>query len=149
MRMLLHLGMKDKVMYQIICWLVYFPTFCLLGSCAASVNYAPTDYCRKEIDPKMARFEFKRESSFFGHQLGVDVFDTDQPVGSLGPGGSVCWDRYPGRAEISCQFTGFAFSLDRSRNVCAELEASAGKKYSFDVSMGPTRPVVRQANQSN
>ena len=72
----------------------------VVSGCASTRSFTLVDYCSKPVNPTMARMVAYRESAFGGGAVAVRVFDNDQPVGDIGPGGRLCWDRYPGESLI-------------------------------------------------
>ena len=73
--------------------------YCVSG-CASTVSFTPVDFCSQPVNPAMARIVFSRSSSIVGAPEALGIFDSDQPIGSIGPGGKLCWDRFPGKALI-------------------------------------------------
>lgn len=73
----------------------------LLSSC--TTIYTPEDYCVKPVDPTMARIELRRKGQFVGGGHPMKIFDNAQPIGAITGGEKLCWDRYPGKAQIDIE----------------------------------------------
>ena len=74
---------------------------CGISGCASTTSFTPVDFCSQSVNPAMARVVLSRTSSFYGGGAGLLVFDNGQPIGDIGSGDRLCWDRFPGKAVIS------------------------------------------------
>ena len=72
-----------------------------VSGCTSTVKFTPVDFCSQPINPTMARIIMSRTNSLYGAAIAVRVFDNGQPIGDVGPGGRLCWNRFPGKAVIS------------------------------------------------
>ena len=76
---------------------------CGVLGCTSTVRFMPVDFCSQSVNPAMARIVMSRESSSYGGAIGLRIFDNGQPIGDIGRGGRLCWDRFPGKAVINGQ----------------------------------------------
>jgi hypothetical protein len=82
--------------------------------CASTKFYTPEDFCKKPANDQMARIILDRESQFTGGGGTFRVTDNDQPIGDIGPGDRLCWDRYPGTAWVSVKASSQSAKTDKS-----------------------------------
>ena len=71
------------------------------SGCASTVKFTPVDFCSQPVNPTMARIVVSRTSAMLAGSYAPRIFDSGQPIGEIGPGGRLCWDRFPGKAVIS------------------------------------------------
>ena len=76
-------------------------TYGVLGCTSPTVSFTSVDFCSQPVSPAMARMVISRTSSVYGGGYPLRVFDNNQPIGDIGSGGRLCWDRFPGIAVIS------------------------------------------------
>ena len=100
-----------------------------LSGCASTRSYTPVDFCSQPVNPAMARVVLSRTSSFYGGGVGMLVFDNGQPIGDIGSGGRLCWDRFPGKAVINGRMdrprTLEELELEKEMTVKVETRANA------------------------
>ncbi len=83
---------------------VFITSFIFFG-CASTINFTPEDFCEKPENQQMARIILKRSLSMVGAGVRIEIFDNYQPIGAVGPGGELCWDRYPGELFLRGCYT--------------------------------------------
>ncbi len=79
---------------------------CFVSACASTVRFTPVDFCSQPVNPAMARIVVTRSSSFVGGAVAARVFDNEQPIGDIGNGGRLCWDRFPGLVVLTGELNG-------------------------------------------
>lgn len=78
----------------------------LCGCAAATKSYTPINYCAAPVNSSMARIIVTRRHDIVARGTALKIFDDHQPIGEVGPGGKLCWDRYPGKALITASMMG-------------------------------------------
>lgn len=97
--------------------------------CAGTQSFTPNDFCSTPIGINMARIVMSRRSGFAaGSAVRFRITDDDQPMGDVGPGGQLCWDRYPGIAHIAGEIA-FAGKLSRERRT----DGNRGKRSIIEI----------------
>ena len=113
-------------------WMGFSGLAVTLAGCAAStVLYAPDAGCAAPSGPQSVRVSIARDSMFGGSGAQVEVEDGDRKIGRLGPGGSLCWDRAPGEARITCTIR--SPLGDSVPYLCAKFRAEAGTTHPFKI----------------
>jgi hypothetical protein len=69
-----------------------------------------------------------RAEQTFGSRLHLRVYDNDQLIGRLGPGGYLCWERPAGRSLIEAIFERRRIDGGETEGL-GDLRAEAGKVY--------------------
>lgn len=103
----------------------------VLSGCVSTVRFTPVDYCKQPVDPKMARIVVSRNSSMVGGGAGMRIFDNDQPIGDVGSGEKLCWDRYPGVSVITIGVHG-----KRTKNKTVAILTKPNKTYIVGAGFG-------------
>ena len=86
--------------HQIIALMVTIVAIFIFSGCSTVDSFLPEDFCAKPINPTMARIEFTRIWQLGGAAGPIGIYDNDQPIGNIGPGAKICWDRFPGSSTI-------------------------------------------------
>ena len=80
---------------------------CLLAGCASTQQYervvgSPETAVRSDLLPAKgkAKIYVLRRSSILGAAIAIRIADSGRPVGKLGPGGVVVWEREPGQVVL-------------------------------------------------
>lgn len=125
-RFKLHLNQFDKEFFlRKFVVMTLFAVVYFVSGCASTTRFTPIDYCSQPVNPEMARIILTRVNEFGGGGAIIRIFDNEQPLGDVGPGGRLCWDRYPGitilRGEMS--------SGNRKRGWDIDLITEANETY--------------------
>ena len=106
--------------------------------CTSTVRFTPVDFCSQPVNSAMARIVMSRESSSYGGAIGLRIFDNGQPIGEIGRGGRLCWDRFPGKAAINGRRSDFRNSIqdiEQEQGWRIKVETKANATYYMRSSM--------------
>jgi hypothetical protein len=95
-----------------------------VSGCASTVKFTPVDFCSQPVNPAMARIVMSRTLSMYGGAIATRIFDSGQPIGEIGSGGRLCWDRFPGKAVISKVAMDFPGEFDMPKSLRVETRAN-------------------------
>ena len=69
------------------------------GGCASTSQFVPTTSQAAMADDKVL-VKVTRNNVLYGAARGITVIDNEQPIGKVGPGGSLSWERSPGKLAL-------------------------------------------------
>lgn len=72
----------------------------VFSGCAGTRQFVPTPDTRTPVSATSARIYIVRPSAFIASGDGMEILDGGKPVGTVGNGGYLCWDREPEKALI-------------------------------------------------
>jgi hypothetical protein len=100
----------------------------LLAACSSTQLRTTGDYCAATPAPGMARVVLNRPSGFVGGGARMPVFDDGQPIGEVGNGGRLCWDRHPGLAYVTAAApAGVASNFGGGTGMAVQASIRAGE----------------------
>lgn len=92
----------------------------LLAGCATNEQFVHFPDQQKRVeDPGKARIYVARPNGL-GGMASMEIWDTGKHVANTGPWGFVCWERLPGKAEVTGR---------EENNSTVEIDAEAGEVY--------------------
>jgi hypothetical protein len=104
-----------------------FVAVLLFSACASTQQYTTTVSSPEltasgslKPSPGKAKICVLRRSSFVGGGIAIDIADTGRPVGRIGSGGKVIWERDPGTVVVGA-------SASNESNIT--ISAKAGEVY--------------------
>jgi len=105
------LGIMNRTTQAMLCWQVPFSAFIavllLFASCASTQQYERAAGSSEanvfsDLLPSSgkAKIYVMRRSSIFGAAIAIKISDTGRPVGKVGSGGVIAWERGPGQVVL-------------------------------------------------
>lgn len=119
----------------------------MFSSCSAtSVQRVPMPSADAEAPQgNMCRIYMARSTQVLGRKFPIDIIDNQTPIGSIGRGGYLCWDRTAGQNLIQLLYQGAKLADGEVEGVLG-FDGEPGETYYYLVELRPEdrKPTARR-----